>query len=733
MLRKFLFLFILLIFTSAAFAEEKEVAKFDDIVVTATRTEKSAAAAPGNVKIVTKTDMEKRNIQTVDAALNTVPGLFDRRVNLMDTLSSVTVGGIPGQNRTLILRDGVPLNNAYTGDVTLTGMSTGDIERIEIVQGPFSSLYGGYAMGGVVNIISRMPEKREFTVKSGYGTSWNRGESLDDLQNYYLSYGDRPTDKLGMLFHYGYKSTNGYPKDMVVTSYQPPTGYTGWSTTTTSQGATRYLIGDRGDNTWRDYNIGIKAGYDFSKVSKLNASFMKTSYKYNYDKPHTYVKDSSGNPVYSYMSGSSRVRESSYTSGSGMREVDIYNVNFETELGIAKAKLAFGLNDEIKNWYTTPNTSAPYSTLDGLNGKRSSTPNRNYNTDLQFSAPLFTRHIITFGGSYKHASADTEEYNLAYYKDEDSTTTLAYESGGRDKTYAFFVQDEIMILNNLTAYIGFREDWWETYDGYANQYGTGGFARTYDSRSASSFSPKASIVYKPFEITTLRASAGKAFRAPTVYELYRTWISTTNVTYNGNPDLTPEKVTSWDIGIVQGLWKGAKFSATYFENYMKDLIYRKTVSSTQQDYINAGKAESKGTVLEIEQRFDKWLRLFSNFTYTDARIKENQAKPTTVDKRLTYLPDKMFNIGAEVEVGPFSASVTGRYMSKRYTDDENRDTVDDVPGSYDPFFTADTKVAYKVTKFATVSFSVDNIADESHYESYKAPGRLWFGQLELKF
>jgi iron complex outermembrane receptor protein len=720
-------------FVSTAFAEEKDVTKFEDIVVTATRTEKSVGAAPGNVKVVTKTDMEKRNIQTVDAALNTLPGVFDRRVNMMDTLSSVTVGGIPGQNRTLILRDGVPLNNAYTGDVTLTGMSTGDIERIEVVQGPFSSLYGGYAMGGVVNIISRMPEKREFTVKSGYGTSWHRGESLDDLQNYYLSYGDRPIDKLSMLFHYGYKSTNGYPKDMVVTPYQPPAGYTGWSSTTTSKDETRYLIGDRGDNTWRDYNIGIKAGYDFSKVTKLNASFMKTSYKYNYDGPHTYVKDSSGNPVYSYTSGSSTVRESSYTSGSGLREIDIYNVNFETELGIAKTKLAFGVNDEIKNWYTTPNTSSPYSTLSGLNGKRSSTPNRNYNTELQFSVPLFSRHIFTFGGTYKHASADTEERNLTYYKDEDSTTTLTYEAGGKDRTYALFVQDEIMILNNLTAYIGFREDWWETYDGYADQYGAKPFTRTYDSRSASSFSPKASIVYKPFEITTLRASAGKAFRAPTVYELYRTWISTTNVTYNGNPELNPEKVKSWDIGITQGLWKGAKFSATYFENYLKDLIYRKTVSSTQQDYINAGKAESKGTVLEIEQRFDKWLRLFSNFTYTDARIKENDAKPTTVDKRLTYLPDKMFNIGAEVEVGPVSFSVTGRYVSKRYTDDENKDTVNDVPGSYDPFFTADAKVAYKVAKFATVSFAVDNIADESHYESYKAPGRLWFGQVELKF
>ena len=72
-------------------------------------------------------------------------------------------------------------------------------------------------------------------------------------------------------------------------------------------------------------------------------------------------------------------------------------------------------------------------------------------------------------------------------------------------------------------------------------------------------------------------------------------------------------------------------------------------------------------------------------------------------------------------------------MGKRYSTDANTDTVNNVYGSYDPFFTADAKVSYKVTKFATVSVSVDNIADASYFSSYRAPGRLWFGELELKF
>jgi len=149
--------------------------------------------------------------------------------------------------------------------------------------------------------------------------------------------------------------------------------------------------------------------------------------------------------------------------------------------------------------------------------------------------------------------------------------------------------------------------------------------------------------------------------------------------------------------------------------------------------MNAARAESKGITLEIEQRFDKLLRLFANYTYTDARIKENSTNPASVDKRLTFMPDTMVNAGAECEVGPLRASLTGRYVGKRYSTDTNTDTVNNVYGSYDPFFTADAKASYKVTKFATVSFSVDNIAGESYFSSYIAPGRSWFGGLEVKF
>ena len=725
----FLFCFIF-----PAFAEEKQEAKLEEIVVTATRTETSVESAPASVSVVTKEEIELKAPKTIDQALNDISGVFVRRgKGLMDTLSFITLRGIPEQKRTLILMDGVVLNNPYFGGVKMGGYYPEDIERVEVVKGPFSSLYGGYAMGGVVQFITKMPEKREFTLKTGYGSSWERGEAMDDLRRVYISYGDKLWDKLSIFLSYGWQGTNGFPTDLNVQTTKPSTGITGYEVTSTREGRVAYLIGDKGDNRWWDDGITIKTQYEFTKDTKLRLSFIRNRYEYNYDDPHTYLRDASGAPVWSYGS----VKENSFLPGAGGRIQDTYALGFETKLfKDLSMKINLSYFNTEKDWYVTTLSQATRSgcgTNPTLCGYVSNTPADAYMADIQFSLPIFNNQILTFGGSFRNAYADTKEKYLRNWKDEDSTTTLKYESKGKDRTYALFVQDEIMLLNNLTAYIGFREDFWETYDGYANDVGKAGYPKEYPSKSASSFSPKFALVYKPFETTTLRGSIGKAFRPPTVYELYRTWTGSTGITYAGNPQLDPETVVSWDIGVEQKLWKGAKVSLTYFENYMKDLIYRKTVTSTYQEWVNVGKAESRGVEFEIEQKIDKWLRLFGNFTYTDSEIKENQANPKTVGCRLTYTPLWRANIGAEFEKSGFSAMVVGRYVGKWFSNDDNSDYVNNVYGSYDPYFVVDGKIAYQITKFAKLSFSVDNIFDRKYYQYYKAPGRQWFTELTLKF
>jgi len=705
-----------------------------EIFVTATRTPHSSLLAPADVTILTPERWDERPSLTVDDALNIVPGLFNRRSSLTDTQTSVTLGGIPGQNRTLILLDGVPMNNAYTGDVNWAALPLESLERIEVASGPFSSLYGGYAMGGVVGLVSKRPEKRRIQVKTGYGTSWQRGEAMDDLTRYLVSYEDRLDNRFGVLMSYTYKATNGYPKDLNVQSSRPPAGITGAVPTTDPQGNGRYLIGDRGDNTWWDDSIRAKFVYDISPLTHVTVGYTRLRYRYNYDDPHTYLRDATGQPLFAYGS----VRESTFAGGRGYNETGMYLFSADKEMGTTQAKLTVGVQDAGENWYTLPATSSPYATLSGKTGNLPIHPipvsSRTYRL-------LFPSSPATWSpsGILVTNRASTEEYSLLYYKNEETKTTLTYNAGGKTRDYALFLQDEIDLGYHLTAYVGMRYDYWETFDGYAYQYGTGAFSDSYPSRSSSSVSPKLALVFNPLKETVLKGSVGRAFRPPTVYELYRTWTTTgtPRITYKGNPRLDPEETTSWDVGITQGLWRNARLKVSYFENYLSHLIYRATgteVAGVRTDeYMNAGKATSKGITTELEQSLGKVARIFANFTYTEARLKENDAKPSTVGQRLVQLPEKMGNMGIEGHFGPLSATLTGRYVGKRFGTDDNRDQVNHVPGSYDPFFTWDAEITYRFHKNLSFSWAVLNMANEQYYASYKAPGRSWFIQLAMEY
>jgi len=710
--------------------ESEEAVSLAPVVVTATRSAKEVGSAPGSVSVVTQEELEQRNVQTLEQALAPVSGVYANTMGkgLLSTMSSVTMRGMSSDKRVLFLLDGVaPLNDAYSGGVGYQFQSVEDIRQIEVVKGPFSSLYGGNAMGGVVNILTKMPEKQEATVKAGYGSSWDRGEALDDLEKLYLSYGDKVFDKLSLFGSFGHKTTNGYAAGQNVQSANPATaGLSGALPTTSTTGAPRYRIGDSGDNTWADNQLTLKTACALTSATKADLSFRHATLDWGYDSTHTYLRNTAGNPAWSYGT----VRESSFLSGDGGKEQNIATGSLETRWGSVIGKLGAGYVDVTDSWGITKGTTA---TRSGGPGSVSETPSSTLNTDLQLTLPLGTRQLLTTGGGYRSEEAASREYGLTNWHNRDSKTGLTYESEGQAHTYALFAQDEIHILDALTGYLGLREDWWQGEGGHVFVPGAGGPTLNYDGRGDSALSPKAALVAKPLAATTLRLSAGKAFRAPTTYDLYRTWTSNSGITYVSNPNLTPETVTSWDAGIEQGLWQGMTIKATYFDNQMDELIYTRTVSATRQEKINAGKASSRGVELEAEQRFAFGLRFFANATFTSSEVEENAASPASVGKELTQTPSQMYAAGATLERGPLTASLLGRHLSKRYGNDTNTDVVDGVYTSYDPCTLVDTKIAYKIDQHTEISFAVDNLFNEEYFAYYQGVGRSFFTELTWRF
>ncbi|MGH7275645.1 MAG: TonB-dependent receptor, partial [Candidatus Rokuibacteriota bacterium] len=131
-----------------------EVKKLDPVVVTATKTETPASELGASVTVVTEEDFKTYHYPTVDEALRNVPGVEIRRSGSFGKTTSISIRGA-NPNQVQVLVDGVRVKSPTTGQAELSDLSPDLIERIEVIRGPQSALYGADAIGGVVNIITK--------------------------------------------------------------------------------------------------------------------------------------------------------------------------------------------------------------------------------------------------------------------------------------------------------------------------------------------------------------------------------------------------------------------------------------------------------------------------------------------------------------------------------------------------------------------------------------------------
>lgn len=743
-------LLCLLIITSLATAEEikekekEEEAKLEEIVVTATRTEKTIEESPVAVSVISSEDIDRSTAKTIEEALKYTPGTFYwNRTGIGDPHAWIHMRGFRGSNRNLALIDGLPLNEASGGSIHWPGIPVSNIEKIEEARGPFSALYGGYAMGGVINLITKTPQKREMNASVSYGT--------DDTQIYTIRYGDKFLDKLGISLGYEGRRSNGYPSRIAVKEAKPGEGLipvTGWERTRDPLDTKDlYLIGDRGDERLKQDIFYGKVYFDITPKNNISFSVNHTDRRYDFLDYHTYLRDISGKPVDS--GGISLFDDGNRTitvkpgdfiqqTGDTGRNQTIYSLISNNELAEGvKLKISLGLNDLQNTWYVSPGSNA---TLTGGAGAITASPDKAFNADIQLDFPIAKWNIVTAGLNFRYSEAASTTWDLTDWTDQDNKGNIARKMEGKSNSYAIFVQDEILLHEKVTLYVGGRYDFWKVYDGkfiLADPATT----TNYPEKNQSYFSPKISVHYQPFKDTALRGSVGKAFRPPTISELYSVAFHSPDWWVYGNADLKPEVTTSWEIGLYQKLFhEKTIFSATYFESYVDDLIVSvatKTDPATgrviETKNQNIAKARIRGVEAEVNQRIISSLSAFANFTYQDAKTIENPAIQESEGKRLTYIPKIMCNVGLVFSKGGVDASITTRYASKVYSRDDNKDTATGVPSGYDPIFTTDLKVSYQFVKWAKASLEVNNLFDRDYYYDYKAPGRSVMGTLALTF
>ncbi|HUI90635.1 MAG TPA: TonB-dependent receptor [Chitinivibrionales bacterium] len=593
------------------------------MVVTGTRTRRSIKDNPANVTVITREQIESSPAKNVGDLLPYEPGIIVKRpVGIGEGVpTDICMRGVPGAtaaSRTLILIDGIPTNAAGTPFLIMNEVPMDAIDRVEIVRGPYSNLYGANAFGGVVNIITKNPGQgiHGGVDGAGYLNYYDLGGNLNGgigrfsfladaatrgIVNYYLSdsifhhYGN--LSRMSNADNYGYYEKRFFGKFNYA--------FSGNATLTLNA---RYF----------DSNLGFgesEYGHPPAPITTQGQKYLiGPSLKINL----TPAIDLKVGGYFRHLTGK------------------FYDWGVDTIRGIVTVKdTSTGLFDTLK--HDTVGTVWTSSSNDWQVEAQSSFKFGNDNT-LTAGFDLLD-NSIDFG---PRVSTKTGELLLNAFG-----ANKAMLNGG------LYVQDEQKLWKQLIAIAGLRVDYNSIF----------GFVPC----------PRVGFVYTPINLLRLRISAGRAFRAPSLGELYMPDMPvSSSATIVSNPDLKPEYIWSVDGGPEMDIGKLLTLRISPFYNSMDQLITQKIINEYYQDILmnetklshrNIQKAWSAGLENALEVHLANWGTLFFNYTYTKSEDEE-------LKSRLEYIPDHNFNTGIYFKkaFGPvtLSGSILENYVGTRY-------------------------------------------------------------------
>jgi len=669
-------LMLALLLAGVAVADEGSTHKLDDVVVTATRTERIKEELPAAVTVIDKEELRQTPAMSPLELLDQAAGVIS--YNTKGFLSSSTanktivrgLGGI-SSGHVLVLVDGVPSNDTQSSIFHWNDLNPADIERIEIVRGPGSALYGSSAMGGVINIITAKP-KEGFNgwVEGGYGTynTWQSGAGVNGK-----------TGRLGYYLSGRYRQSDGYvarPHDV-------------------------RMDHNSKEEAIEAENARVKLSYDLTDTATIVVTASHSDFERTGQEK--YIED--------YVLFQKKIQR--------------YGVQYHQKLGWGELKV--NLFGDVKNGrYDSADSSTGYTTRKYI----AYSDETNYGASVQVGFGLGEHQYITVGGDYKAGEQDQDKQ----YPADPGFTNI---NGGKEQLFALFAQDEINLLNEkLILNIGGRMDWWERFDGYSHDDGLSPNPGRveYDSQSDSDFNPKFGFRYNITKSVGIRGTVGTAYKIPQMSNMYREFRYWSSI-YQPNPNLGPEKSLSYDLGfdIQQGNFS---FSLTGFRTDADDFIHYVEQgtdgSNTIYKYQNIGKVKIYGYEAEAKYRFHPDWQVFWNHVVNEPRIEEYDPDPTLEDKYLKNTPLEKTSIGI-VFSNPdiLTASLSARHVGTIYTKDDNSE-------HFGNYWTVNAKIGRKFRFNGYVleaSLEGQNLfnAEERENRYYRGPGSTYMCNLKFEW
>lgn len=656
--------------------------EMEKVIITATLTERKIEDLPGQNEVIEKEEVEEYPSSNTDNILQSIANVnVNRSWGIFSKNASVTMRGLDAAQGVLILYNGVPLNKTAGGSINWHMISPDRIERIEVIKGPSSALYGNNAMGGVINIITKKTNKKISGDVRAFGGSYSTLGGKFDLE------GNQEINGKSL-----YWAINGF--------YRQGDGYIIEPKDSRDSTDTEVYL--------NEHRIGAMVGYEFNDKNKLEIEY-------------SYYDDKRGDGRQVYFDDGGYV---SYNT-------QFVRAKYNGELGEFKIEAdAYLQNEDFYQFSENINSDGNYKM------SKKNQISRDYGLWMNATRNFNDKNWLTFGIDIKQGFMDASDIYLT------STDTLMRD--GHVQSYAAFLQDEHRLFNDkLKIIAGLRFDYARFYDGsihVGEPTANTGFEESYDEAYGSSdwisLSPKLAVQYEISPAIKSYASASSGFMPPKLDDM----ISSRKISKGfkqANPELQPQTLYNYEVGFNTKPFKKAQAKAAAYYSVGKDFQYFVATGDivdgkTELMRENIAEIEIMGAEFFFQYNFTRDLTFKANYAYNTSTIKKFDVEDYTGDditgKQLVEIPWHQAFAGLFWKNKIVNATLVANYIGEEYADDQNILIIDD-------YLTVDVRLSRMINKNLFFALDIQNIFDKVYIDKKQrlSPGRFILVELAYQF
>ncbi|HEY7543372.1 MAG TPA: TonB-dependent receptor, partial [Blastocatellia bacterium] len=564
----------------------------EEVIITAARTETRVSDTGASLVVLSGEDLSTTAALTLDDALRQAVGFSLFRRSSSRTANPTTQGvslrgvGASGASRAVVFSDGIPLNDPFGGWVYWDRIPREAISRVELVRGGESSLYGTDALGGAINFIRREPRDVDASIEASYGNEKTPYGSFF-AGGRVAQLGARVS---GEIFH-----TDGY---IIVDERER-----GLIDTAAGSEHTSFdLTLERFFSSGRAFINGSVFGEDRENGTPLQQN-------------RTHIRQLViGADIQSTRVGSFLLRAYAGT--------QVFDQDFSA--------VAADRNSETLT-------------------RSQRVPAQQTGFVAQWSRAAGSRQTAVAGVDYREVRGASDE--LVFVA---GNLSSAIGAGGRERTTGVFGQDIIRITDRFIATASARVDHWSNFDALSTTQPLAAPGPTrvtlFDDRDETAFSPRLSLLYKATDNLSLTASGYRAFRAPTLNELYRSF-RVGNVFTLANENLKAERLTGGEAGAHAYVFRRKlNIRGAFFWSEVTRPVANLTLSVTPalitRRRENLGRTRSRGLEVEAEARVTSDVFISGGYQFVDATVLEFPANTALEGLLIPQVPRHQFTFQA---------------------------------------------------------------------------------------